>query len=38
MDDERQQAEILLACMQVQQVHDYSDVSRWYMKHDFSAV
>jgi hypothetical protein len=38
MDDERQQAGILLACMQLQQVHDHSDVSRWYMKHDFSAV
>jgi hypothetical protein len=28
----------LFACMQVQQVHDKSDKSRWYMKHDFSAV
>jgi hypothetical protein len=38
MDYELQQAGILFACMQVQQVHDKSDKSRWYMKHDFSAV
>jgi hypothetical protein len=33
MDDERLQAGILLACMQVQQ-----SGNRWYMNHDFSAM